>query len=285
MLAELRKNNVKVVARRHITDKEFETGKIFDKHYAYIRRYAVLTDPRDINLMGAEATAFGSSFGEAWTDAIARDAVLNMSGACTYFDLSADGVQRLWSSAAAVVTVKRGLVMAKVEAPCKEDGFRKRTFYLVNAFYFGLRNSFIFPGASCHCLVVEWDCNTLSYDDVVNDVIGSSDPHSASPFSVRGMIFNRWKELGLDAAPDRLNNGIYVSKSAFAGLIDRLLWVRGVTLESDFFAQQLIENGVPTKTIRLWALNPFVSKGNILEMTQLKDNEECIAVLTSIVKK
>jgi len=281
--SELSIHKISIIEQGQISAKEMEERKRFENHYAHIRRFAVLTSPGAIKLNSSEEALFSREFGSRWQVYLEEGRILNMSQALDYFGVNSEALYRLWTSADTVFTVKHGITCARIRAPTKEGGSDGQDFILINGHFGQLRDSFIFPGATCRFLVLGWDDSALSFNDFVTDVIGDEDPETASPFSIRGHLYNQWDELGVSYAPDSLlYNFIHVSSSAFETLTDSLVWVKGSILDRDPFVQQLISAGVSQKTIQLWMLNrELKSKGSLIDLCRSKGTDECIDYLKS----
>ena len=122
---------------------------------------------------------------------------------------------------------------------------------------------------------------------MMNDIVGHKNPAIASPFSIRGQLLSGWEHYGLQKPPDELDNCLYVSKSSFFAIKDRVLWVSGSTLYTDHFAKRLIAEGINLSTIQNWMLNPesdATGKGNILELTRGQGTNECLLTLIQLAK-
>merc|ERR1712060_621849 len=88
-----------------------------------------------------------------------------------------------------------------------------------------MRSRFTAPGTSIYYYVVEFDPATVSWADFRSNVIGPTDPSQAPEGSCRGLIMSKWEELGLTEAPNKGDNGVHASASAFEGLAERINWL------------------------------------------------------------
>jgi hypothetical protein len=126
-------------------------------------------------------------------------------------------------------------------------------------------------------MVIEWDETQMSWSHLVSDVIGHRDPDLASPSSIRGCMYERWRNLGISKEPSEMNNYLHVSKSAFAGIVDRLVWVRTASLDRDVKAKRLVASGVTLRNLQRWFFNANVAgKGSVFELTKYKGTGESI---------
>jgi len=217
----------------------------------------VLTSPADIQLDRSELLTFNISFGLQWNVAVDSNRVLNVTTACQFFSVSLEGLFELWSGANKVVKMRHGLYCARVKAADESNGgndnngeTKMKDYFIINGFYGQLRNSFVSTGGSCRYLVVQWNEDELSYKDFAENVVGHRDPELASPFSIRGMIHSQWQALGILKEPDELSDCLYVSKSAFAALVDRHVWSEGFMLTSDPFYHTIVSMGISPRFIQ-----------------------------------
>jgi hypothetical protein len=89
-------------------------------------------------------------------------------------------------------------------------------------------------------------------------VVGATDPAAAEVSSLRGQLYNQWRELGLASVPTMGDNGVHASASPFEGLAERMNWLR-VEPSDDPFGHALLDAGVPAGTIRQWTVDPQVA--------------------------
>jgi hypothetical protein len=210
-----------------------------------------------------------------------------MTSAIDGLCMDVDKLFALWSTSDNVITLRKGLICAKVSVPNPNPSARLSggsdatlVVYLINGFYGALRNSFIFPGSSCNYMVIEWDETQMSWSHLVSDVIGHRDPDLVNPTSIRGCLYEQWKDLDITKEPSEMNNYIHVSKSAFAGIVDRLIWMRAATLDRDVIAKRFITCGISLRNLQRWSLNAYIAgKGDVYELTKYKGTRDSIEEL------
>mmetsp|Transcript_10848 Transcript_10848/g.36187 ORF Transcript_10848/g.36187 Transcript_10848/m.36187 type:complete len:155 (-) Transcript_10848:144-608(-) len=123
-----------------------------------------------------------------------------------------------------------------------------------------MRGKYPAPAAAIHYLQVEWPTANLSWGDFRGKVLGATSPNEANPGSLRRLIFDDWKRLGLPALPDTGDNGVHASASPFEAMAERLNWC-GATVETDTFGKGLLAAGLSKKTIMEWTQDPQVNVG------------------------
>ena len=100
------------------------------------------------------------------------------------------------------------------------------SIYVFNAFFMSMRNKFVGPNNSIHCYVVEWDPVVLNWKSFRRDLIGVTDPNVAKVGSLRNVILQKYKELGLSTKPNKGDNSIHASASPFEGFFEKLNWLQ-----------------------------------------------------------
>ena len=119
-----------------------------------------------------------------------------------------------------------------------------------------MREKYTKPSASITYFCAEWDESKLSWADFRGKVLGATDPTTAAEGSLRKIVLDQYKDLGLSAVPNVGDNGVHASASPFEALAERMNWI-GASVETDPFAQALTAAGV--KTIPEWTKDPQVN--------------------------
>ena len=123
--------------------------------------------------------------------------------------------------------------VGKMQLPNADNGTNNSSkqkpttsIYVFNAFFMSMRNKFVGPNNSIHCYVVEWDPVVLSWKSFRSDLIGVTDPNVAKVGSLRNVILQKYKELGLSTKPNKGDNSIHASASPFEGFVEKLNWLQ-----------------------------------------------------------
>ena len=162
----------------------------------------------------------------------------------------------LWGSARVSHVVRKGLVVARLDAlPERARDAKNRPIkppvFVTNGFLPAMEDEYCAEGgAGVTCLVVEWSSDDLSWADFQDEVVGVSDPGKAQYGSIRGTALREWEALGLPSPPSRLNNVLHASASGLAGLAERVRWLRGTVLLTDPLGSRLLAAKVPSTQIR-----------------------------------
>lgn len=162
--------------------------------------------------------------------------------------------------------------------------------YIFNGFFMEMRNKYVAPGAAIHYFLAEWDPLDLSWTDFRGLVLGPTDPTTAPEDSLRGQIYTKWKDLGLELEPNVGDNGVHASASPFEALSERMNWL-GIKAEEDSFGQLLLHGGVTTDHIKEWALDPRVTfmshgesvKSSLYDSLEDLDADRCLTQCQLIV--
>ena len=283
-------HNVRVVARGKYSSPEIEDLKLFDKQFGYLAQFAENMAPEAIALEPTELLAFKEAFGEDWSEVVTSHRVFNSSTACESLCFTHDKLYALWKGAAQHLTARRGLKLCRVDSTNTCDDFElvskfTEPIYLINGFFPSLRATYIHQDATVHYMAVEWEGNQLAWPNLLQKVIGDSHPELADSKSIRGKLHQEWEELGLQKAPDRRDNGVHFSKSAFEGLADRLVWSKGAMMFTDPFGSRLLGSNIPSLTVQNWLRNPVVQGKCIFDHMYALEAEECLMKAQSLIGK
>jgi hypothetical protein len=112
-----------------------------------------------------------------------------------------------------------------------------------------MREKFTAPGKEVRWYLVEFDEATVPWKKFRGSVIGATDPTQAEAGSLRRLILEQWKELGLQAEPSTADNGVHASAGPLEGVKERLTWLRG-TLDDDSYAKELVKMGVSAEKMQ-----------------------------------
>jgi nucleoside diphosphate kinase len=157
--------------------------------------------------------------------------------------------------------------------------------YVINGFYMAMREKYTKPSASITYFCVEWDESKLTWADFRGKVLGATDPTVAVAGSLRRIILEQYKELGLSAQPNVGDNGVHASASPFEALAERMNWI-GVNHEVDEFGKALLNAGV--KTIKEWTKDPQVEyegkKGSLFDTLEDTNVSVCLTKCQKIAK-
>jgi hypothetical protein len=162
-----------------------------------------------------------------------------------------------------------------------------QSLYVFNAFFLQMRSKFVQPDASIYWFDVEWDSQVLSWSDFRAKVLGSTDPTTAPPGSLRRIIYDTYHELGITDVPNKGDNGVHASASPLEGLGEKMNWLQR-SIHQDIFGKALFAEGISADLIKQWSLDPQVklaedgSRGSIFDALEDMDAPACLAKLKAI---
>lgn len=122
----------------------------------------------------------------------------------------------------------------------------------MNGFYMSMRSAYCNPGEKIRWYTVSWPSDSLSWEDFRGEVLGATDPSEAPKGSIRRVILDQYKKLGLATKPNTGDNGVHASASPFEALAERNNWL-GKSVEEDSYGKGLLAAGVPLETIAKWS--------------------------------
>jgi len=271
---------ISVLKEGSMTGPEIDQGKFIDEHYYAIASKATMKEPSELNI---PKDKFHDKFGEKWDDVLSAGRALNAMDAKKKLNVSADELDAIWGAA------KKADRLIKFGGGFYCGYLKDHDLYTFNAFFMTMRGKFCDDDATIHYFVVEYDSKALSWADFRGKVLGPTDPDLAPKDSLRGMIGERWKELGLTAPCNTGDNAVHASASPFEGLAEKQNWLK-IAIADDDFGKDLINGGVPEATIKEWCrdpqvvINPDGKKGSLFDQVEDLDRAECLTKLVDIYK-
>lgn len=277
VIDKLNSANIRILTQVDIGGKEIDEQGLIDQHYYSIASKATILPAKDIPV---PPDKFQEAFGESWEQVLQEDRAVNAMEACRRFGCTPKQLNDAWSKVEAV-KFGGGFYCAKVSVKKQQP-----ELYVFNAFFMAMRSKFVEPDKEIRCYVVEWDPEELSWASFRQNVLGSTDPTEAPPQSIRRMILEQYKSLGLDDEPTTSDNGVHASASAFEGLAEKMNWLN-LDPEYDAFGKLLLDSGLTKERISEYAKDPQVkisetSSGSIFDELEELDAPACIQKLLSL---
>jgi hypothetical protein len=279
----LESNDIRVVTENVLDAATIDANEYIDTHYGAIASKAVLLQPSELSLSEKATVSFKATFGMEWADALKKGIVYNAKDACGKLSLDSQGIATEWKKLTmgkSLLKFGGGFYCGKLADDC----------FVINAFYMAMRAMYTTAPARIHHFCVEWDPaeTGISWEDFRSNVIGATDPTTAPPTSLRGSIYEKWEELGLEEQPSTALNGVHASAGPFEGLAERMNWC-GTTADEDRFGQALLDAGVALSDILAFAKDPQVkhdtstSSSSLFDLVEDVNADECIAIIAACV--
>ena len=193
----LQSAGISIISESSVDGPTIEKRGLIDNHYHAIASKAVLQKPTELNVPHA---TFKEFFQEEWSDVTEEGRAFNAIDVQAHLGIDEKRLDDLWSEARRqnrVVKLGGGFQCGLIDVT--------QRIYTFNAFFMSLRAEYTAPTATLALYEVQLPPK-MRWADFRAKLIGPTDPTQASPKSVRGTIFARWRELGLTAAPDKGNN-------------------------------------------------------------------------------
>jgi hypothetical protein len=273
---------------------------LIDKTYMELMEKSIKDSALSLTLYPEEVQLFNTSFGENWHNCIKLGQVLNSKEACTLFNCNDDDLYERWTTAADHIKIRKGLHVAKVEAPNSFKSIKEPTeqqnkyarkknkveepsyVYIVNGFYSSMKNAMTKANKPAEYFVLEWDGDTMNWTDFTAKILGNSEPDRASSFSIRGKLYQEWLELGLPNSTTYRDNGIYCSTSSIKGMVDRLMWVKGSIMFTDIFGARLLKARVQSSLINKYSMNPLIQGRYLFQILDRKNSDDTMNELKTL---
>lgn len=285
----LEENGVRILTKGKYTHSELAKMQIIDRQFADIENYATIIKITDIVLNERELSFFRETMAAFWPDILSQDLVKNAGAVATYLGVSPEQLYQMWMKAGPQVKLRSGLHCARFNENVSDDPSIKEKLqtplYVINGFYPHIKESFLKSDQTIHYLVVEWDGMRNSWEKFQKDIIGDSSPNLAVPSSIRGKLYRDWAELGMRTKPNRTENILHFSASAFEGMVERLIWLKGTMIYTDLFGSRLIASNIPANTIQYWLSNPLVDGIHLFDHMLGKDTDDCLAIAINLRSK
>ena len=273
-------NGCEVIKEGKISSSVIEKRKLIDAHYYAIASKATLLKPSELNV---PEDVFQKTFGITWKEALEKNLCFNALDACKELNVDSAGLEKRSRVAKRSVKFGGGFYCAEM---LKEDG---TSIYVFNAFFMSMRSQFVEKGKQIKWFVVEFDDETLKWEDFRAKVLGPTDPKKAPETSLRGILFKNWKKYGLVRKPTTGENGVHASASPFEALAEIANWT-GEPVDEQAYGKLLIQHGITKETLEMWGKDPQVNirndglKGSLFDQVEDMDSKECMKNLMQINK-
>lgn len=275
--SELTKRGITILSEGQILGTVIDEKKYIDQHYYSIASKATLLQPKELNV---PQDKFQKQFGIKWEDALRQGVVFNAMQACQKLGITADELDKKWAAAkkgGKLVKFGGGFYCGDIEG-----------VYVFNGFFMSMRSKFT-GDAKIYYYKTQFDSKALPWADFRGKVLGPTDPMDAPADSVRGLVANQWKELGLSAPCNVGDNGVHASASPFEALAEFNNWLETAP-SSEAFGRRMLAAGISADTIKKWSVDPQVKykqdgkegKFSLFDLVEDMDSTECLDELVKV---
>lgn len=275
-------HEIKVTSRGVVKAADIKSKRIVEQQYANLYNYAEVVKPNEILLTDNARSVFYSTFGVEWQDVV-DSSMYNAADACEYLGVDHDALTELLLHAEEDARLGTGVHCARLDFASSINprikALLSTPIYVINGFYYTFREQYHAENSSIHYFVFEWDGSKLTWPDILDKVVGDSDPAAAKSGSMRNLVHKDWVTLNLHVVPSRINNYFHVSSSSFEALSDRLIWIRGVMLLTDLFGSRLLSARFKSTDVKEWLLNPVVEGMQLFEHLRGKNSTATVEYL------
>ncbi|CCW66893.1 unnamed protein product [Phytomonas sp. Hart1] len=255
-LLEHRITGLRIEEEDNIDASQIQAANLVDRHYRTIAYYTNDCTPHDIPLDPEALEMFERNYDISWENAVADGLVWFATNLLRFFTwITPCELFELWNAQPCKIKLTSGAHVSQLFIGPPNEG---TCYFVVNGFYPYLRELFLSPGSMTKCYIISWPESVLSWSSFRKDVIGCTDPSKASPNSLRGMIYQDWKDLGLARRPSSTENGVHASASPLEAMIEQHLWLGTPLGQCGCSAFMLKRLGLSPAAWLSWALNPRV---------------------------
>jgi len=268
---------ITIISEGQIKAEKIDKKKLIDVHYGAIAAKATKQKPEELTVQEKAQNEFKTQFGIAWSDALAQGLVFNAVDGAKKLGITPTELGEKYDKlkkGESIIKFGGGFYVGKVD-----------DIFVINGFYMAMRAKFTTPGTSIQYYEVEWDVEKLSWASFRGEVLGPTNPAEAPAESLRGLVYSKWEELGLEAKPDTGDNAVHASASPFEGLAERANWL-GQDITRDFFGKAILLTGVSLNTVKDWTEDPIVQYNgtgkSLFDILEDKDSAPCLELIKTI---
>lgn len=269
--AKLEEKGITIVQEGKFTGPEIDEQKLIDNHYYSIASKATLTSASDIVV---PKDIFSSNFNEDWDTVVAEERSYNALDFAKKFSLDNAGLAEIWATAK-IVKFGGGFYCGQVE----KDGAK---YYIFNGFFISLRDKFTNPDATLTYFSIEWSPETLSWKDFRGNFLGTTDPTTANPESLRGHFYANYESFNLTSQPNVSDNCVHASASPLEGMVERHNWLKTPYSEDSFGKLLLSNNILSEEEITVWSSNPTLANKPVFDAVEDLNVFDCIKTIYTI---
>ena len=253
---------IAIMAQRVWTAAEMRASGVVDRHYAANARTGTCLNPASLPVDEAGLREFATLFEQRWEEALASGRVVSGQVAQERLGISAEELNALWAKYGA----------RKIAGGIYVSNFTEEKLYVLNGFYPSMREIFTAEGASIQVLLLNFSPEQLPWKRFRDEVIGVTNPAAADEDSIRGLLNDRQKALGITVS--YRENVIHASASAFEALCEKALWMPELPLAGEPLWQALDGSGITFERLRTWREeNPLVTlDGRTATLLDLLEN-------------
>lgn len=275
----LKSKGIYITSEGCIQAEVIDERSLIDTHYGAIAAKAMHQKPHELTVQPKAMEEFQKAFRLDWNDALSQGLVFNAIDGAQHLGITTEELGQMWGK------LKKGNDLLKFGG-----GFycgRVNSIFIINGFYMDMRAKFTTPGTCIYYFETEWDPRALSWKSFRGEVLGATDPSTAARGSLRNIIYNDWKKLGLEKRPDTGDNAVHASASPFEALAERSNWLANPIYE-DFYGRAMLGVGVPHNMIDYWCSDPVVNyQGNqqsFFDLLEDLDGRECLYKIADIAQ-
>ena len=150
--------------------------------------------------------------------------------------------------------------------------------YCINAFYPAMEDNFNNTETLIDYYVLEFDSETVSWEQFRKNILGSTDASKADPESFRGQLYSEYK---VDF-PGR-DNFVHGSAGPLEGFVERAIHEVDFNMATNPIGEYLQGRGVTIDSFTGWKTSQSLSViGEIFDATEEKNTDDIIDTLNGV---
>jgi nucleoside diphosphate kinase len=278
----------KILAKQVITAAAIEKGSLAAKHYyAIASKAGYVPSFKSPAMLNVPKDKFEDKFKVNYDEMVKAGKVMSGKDACTYLGVTKaelDTINFKEKKAGNLIKFGGGFYCGRLPGKAADE-----FIYVFNAFCGSMLDAYVAADSQgVTCFKIQWDESTLSWEDFRGKKLGPTDPSKAPADSLRGLVFAKWKELGLSAEPNVGLNGVHGSASPFEAMAECENWFGEKLTDSPFY-KALLSSGVSDKQINEWKFEAQIvlesgKKGSSFDVVEDTNATDCVATMAKLAK-
>ncbi|MCK5683630.1 hypothetical protein KAJ27_05895 [bacterium] len=262
----------KVIFSKKVTGSDLKERDVIKQHYLMYSKAASSGSVSDLKISDIGMKSFNAAFGKSWDDEVTAGRVITTATLLKEKGIDVHQLFDLWIeqfAAGKTAKIQDGLLMAYLE---------ELDCYCINAFYPAMEDNFNNTETLIDYYVLEFDSETVSWEQFRKNILGSTDASKADPESFRGQLYSEYK---VDF-PGR-DNFVHGRAGPLEGFVERAIHEVEFNMVTNPIGEYLQGRGVTIDSFTGWKTSQSLSViGEIFDATEEKNTDDIIDTLNGV---
>jgi nucleoside diphosphate kinase len=261
-----------IVLSKSVTGSELAERDVIKQHYLMYSKASCSSSISGLNVSADGMAAFESAYGNRWDHEVATGRIITTSQLLKSKGINVHLLYDLWSeqfTSRKTVKIQDGIIMAYLE---------ELDCFCFNAFYPAMEENFNHPSTHIDYYVLEFDPETVSWEQFRKKILGSTDASKADPDSLRGILYS---EYPVDF-PGR-DNFVHGSAGPLEGFVERAIHEPDFSAGHNPIGRYLAERDLSLDEFMAWKNDlPITELGELFDATEEKNTNDVIPILDKV---